>query len=133
MTTTLGIIAGGGELPVRLVEYCEKHHRPYFILSFEGNPTLLTPHATVRFGAIGEALKTLRDAGVGELVMAGPMRRPPLLGRGGLPAGRRINRGLQAGQARRPRLAVLAAGGGPQPSRAGRWRAGGQSGRPPAR
>lgn len=80
-TGVLGIIAGGGELPVRLVEACKQHSRPYFILAFEGaevSPTI-TPHACVRFGAIGEALEILRAAGVRELVLAGSMRRPSLL------------------------------------------------------
>lgn len=36
------------------------------------------PHAVVRLGAVGEALKHLRDAGVQEIVMAGGIKRPSL-------------------------------------------------------
>lgn len=78
----LGILAGGGELPLRLVEACQMQGRPYFILGFEGAviPAVLEnqPHAVVRLGAIGEALSILRNAGVKELVMAGRLKRPNL-------------------------------------------------------
>ncbi len=76
----LGILAGGGELPVLLVDACKAEDRPYFILGIEGavDSALLDgePHARIRIGAIGEALKLLRDEGVEQLVMGGRMKRP---------------------------------------------------------
>jgi DUF1009 family protein len=79
---TLGILAGGGELPARLIEACRNQGRDYFILGFDGSVDAATldgqPHARVRLGAIGEALVHLREAGVQELVMAGRMKRPSL-------------------------------------------------------
>lgn len=79
---TLGILAGGGDLPRQLVEACKQQGRPYFILGFDGaaDADLLEgePHARVRIGAIGESLHHLREAGVQELVMAGRMKRPSL-------------------------------------------------------
>lgn len=79
---TLGILAGGGELPARLIEACQSQGRGYFILGFEGavDAELLEgqPHARVRLGAIGEALVHLHEAGVKELVMAGRLKRPSL-------------------------------------------------------
>lgn len=79
---TLGILAGGGELPVRLVEACKHQGRSYFILGFEGavDAELLEgePHARVRIGAIGESLHHLHEAGVKELVLAGRLKRPSL-------------------------------------------------------
>ncbi|MCH2546339.1 MAG: UDP-2,3-diacylglucosamine diphosphatase LpxI [Alphaproteobacteria bacterium] len=79
---TLGILAGGGELPARLIDACKSQNRPYFILGFEGavDPELLDnqPHARVRLGAIGESLHHLHQAGVKELVMAGRLKRPSL-------------------------------------------------------
>lgn len=79
---TLGILAGGGELPAKLVEACKHQGRPYFILGFEGavDAELLEgePHARVRIGAIGESLHHLHEAGVKELVMAGKLKRPSL-------------------------------------------------------
>lgn len=79
---TLGIIAGGGELPVRLLRACRESGRPIFVLAFEEatDPELLrnVPHAVVRMGAVGEALSYLRSANVKEIVMAGNMRRPSI-------------------------------------------------------
>lgn len=78
--TRLGILAGGGQLPVRVVEACRATGRDFFVLAFEGQtePATVvgTPHAWVRLGAVGEALKRLHEAGVGEVVMAGPVQRP---------------------------------------------------------
>lgn len=82
MQPKLGIIAGGGDLPRRIIAACEASERPYFVLALEGQtpPETVTdaPHAWVRLGAAGKALKILRDAEVEELVLAGPVRRPSL-------------------------------------------------------
>lgn len=79
---TLGILAGGGDLPQRLIDACREQGRPYFILGFEGavDSTILEdqPHARVRIGAIGESLHHLHEAGVKELVMAGHVKRPSI-------------------------------------------------------
>lgn len=52
------------------------------MIAFEGqaDPDVIgdTPHAWVRLGAAGEALDHLHHAGVSEIVMAGPVRRPTL-------------------------------------------------------
>jgi len=82
MVVKLGILAGGGPLPGYLVEACRASQRPVFVVAFEGqaDPDVIadTPHAWVRLGAAGQALDLLRDQGVGEIVMAGPVRRPTL-------------------------------------------------------
>ncbi|MCW5699649.1 MAG: UDP-2,3-diacylglucosamine diphosphatase LpxI [Rhodospirillales bacterium] len=82
MQPKLGIIAGGGDLPVRIIEACRRSGRPHFVLAFEGQTPLETvegaPHAWVRLGAGGKALKILKKEDVKELVLAGPVRRPSL-------------------------------------------------------
>lgn len=82
MTDRLGILAGGGDLPGRLIEACRAAGREVFVLAFEGHtePAALAgvDHAWSRLGAMGAAIQTLRQAGVGDLVMAGPIRRPSL-------------------------------------------------------
>jgi len=82
MTSKLGILAGGGEIPGRLVDACRAAGREVFVLAFEGHtePGALTgvDHAWSRLGAMGAALQALRRAGVGDLVLAGPIRRPSL-------------------------------------------------------
>jgi UDP-2,3-diacylglucosamine hydrolase len=78
--TRLGVLAGGGQLPVRVIDACRASGRDVFVLAFEGHtdPATVdgTAHAWVRLGAVGEALRRLHDAGVSEVVMAGPVRRP---------------------------------------------------------
>ena len=82
MAGKLGILAGSGELPLRLIEACRAQGRPYFVLGFAGfcDPASLSgePHDFIRLGAGGEGLKILRANGVEELVMAGGVRRPSL-------------------------------------------------------
>ncbi len=79
----LGIIAGGGGLPQKLVAACRRDHKSYFVLAFKGQTDPLTvkdsPHAWTKLGATNEAIKILKDNGVDTLVMGGAMRRPSLL------------------------------------------------------
>ncbi|MDE2229346.1 MAG: lipid-A-disaccharide synthase [Alphaproteobacteria bacterium] len=76
----LGILAGSGALPGRLIEACAKAGRPVFVLAFTGaaDPAVVdrVPHAWIRLGQAGTGLKMLRDRGVRELVMAGGVQRP---------------------------------------------------------
>ncbi|MDE2512477.1 MAG: UDP-2,3-diacylglucosamine diphosphatase LpxI, partial [Alphaproteobacteria bacterium] len=79
----LGILAGSGALPGRLIEACAKARRPVFVLAFIGaaDPAIVekVPHAWIRLGQAGSGLAILRARGVRELVMAGGVRRPSLL------------------------------------------------------
>jgi DUF1009 family protein len=78
----LGIIAGGGRLPIQLVEACKASHRPYFVLALEGITDAETfqdsPHAIVRLAAVGAALEKLHEANVSDVVIAGRVQRPSL-------------------------------------------------------
>lgn len=82
MAGKLGILAGSGELPLRLIEACRAEGRPYFVLGFAGScdPASLEgqPHQFIRLGAGGSGLKVLRENGVEELVLAGGVKRPSL-------------------------------------------------------
>jgi hypothetical protein len=79
---TLGIVAGSGDLPRRLIATCRSAGRPCFLLAFEGQTDRETaegvPHRWTRLGAVQEALDALREAGVVEIVLAGRMKRPSL-------------------------------------------------------
>jgi DUF1009 family protein len=79
----LGILAGGGELPRRLIAACRAQARPCFVVAIEGQaePDTVTdtPHAWAPLGAAGHILDQLRGAGVRDLVLAGKIRRPSLL------------------------------------------------------
>lgn len=82
MPPKLGIVAGGGQLPARIIEACRRTGRDFFVVAIEGQTDPATvadgPHAWVRLGAAGRALDHLKQAGVQELVLAGTIRRPSL-------------------------------------------------------
>jgi UDP-2,3-diacylglucosamine hydrolase len=79
----LGIVAGSGDLPRRLIDAAKAAGRPVFVLGLEGfaEPSLTadTPHGWIRLGAAAKGLRMLREEGVKELVLAGAVRRPSLL------------------------------------------------------
>ena len=79
----LGILAGAGELPLRVIDACRAADRPFFVIAFEGSADPATvaaaPHAWIRLGAAAEGLRILRENGVEELVLAGGVRRPSML------------------------------------------------------
>jgi DUF1009 family protein len=83
MPRSLGIIAGGGELPAKLAAAAAATGRSVFILGLEGfaDPAILAPwpHEFHRIGAAGRILAALRERGCQDLVMIGPVRRPSLL------------------------------------------------------
>lgn len=78
----LGIIAGGGPLPLRIVAACQRQGRPVFVvvLDGQGDPGAYAgvPHAVLRIGAAGAIIGKMQDAGCTDLVMAGWIRRPPI-------------------------------------------------------
>jgi len=80
--TPLGIIAGSGGLPRRVIDSCRAAGREVFVLALEGEADGATvdgvPHAWCRIGAGAKGLDLLRDHGVVELVLAGGVHRPSL-------------------------------------------------------
>src|SRR4051794_14988890 len=78
----LGIVAGGGDLPRRLVAACRAQGRAVFVVALEGQCNAedfaAVPHDRVRLGAFGRAIRLLHEAGVVEVVLAGRVRRPAL-------------------------------------------------------
>lgn len=78
--TTLGIIAGNGNLPRSVIKACEKQGRPYFVVGLKGHadPNLI-PHGKgtyIRVGTVGKIIKTCHKANVKEIVFIGGVRRP---------------------------------------------------------
>ena len=78
----LGIVAGGGVLPRRIAETAAAGGRSVFLVAFEGHTDPATvsgfPHAWLKLGQTGAALRHFRESGCSEVVMAGPMLRPTL-------------------------------------------------------
>lgn len=82
MQPKLGILAGGGLLPVCIVKACLEAGRPFHVITFEGqvNEQLPAgiPCTEIRLGAGGKTLRTLREQHVDEIILVGSMQRPTL-------------------------------------------------------
>ncbi len=82
MKPALGVLAGAGPLPSAVVEAARAQGRPVFVLAFEGHTDPATvagvAHGWVRLGQFADAFRLLREAGVVEICLIGPVRRPSL-------------------------------------------------------
>ncbi len=76
----LGLIAGGGDLPIALAEACTAAGRPLFVLrlrGFAGPPALARfPGADVGMAELGRIFDLLRREGCGAVCLAGQVKRP---------------------------------------------------------
>ena len=76
----LGVLAGGGQLPARVIAACRTQSRPFFVIAFRGftDPATVesVPHQWVALEKVGLILRRLHQEGVDEVVLAGPVRRP---------------------------------------------------------
>jgi len=80
MSGVLGIIAGGGELPIAIAESARAAGRDVFIFALQGmaaeQDVKSFRHAWGSLGEVGKGMKSLRDAGVSEVTLAGKVMRP---------------------------------------------------------
>jgi DUF1009 family protein len=77
----LGLVAGGGALPISLAEHCRRMGRPYFVLRLKGfadAPLAEHESAAVGIAEVGRLIRLARDAGCEALCFAGQVRRPDL-------------------------------------------------------
>jgi DUF1009 family protein len=75
----LGLIAGGGDLPLALARHCLAVGRPVFVLrlaGFAGPDLAAFDGREVALGELGKTIAALREAGCGAVCMAGLVRRP---------------------------------------------------------
>ena len=78
----LGLIAGGGGLPLALADHCRATGRPYFVLRLRGfaDAALAAhPGEVAGIAEIGRILGLVRGAGCEALCFAGLVRRPDFL------------------------------------------------------
>ncbi len=79
----LGIIAGGGSVPERLLHACDKKGQEVFIVGFEGqtDPEILKgrKYMLTRLGAAGQILQTLQSHDISDLVLIGSIKRPSVM------------------------------------------------------
>jgi hypothetical protein len=75
----LGLIAGGGALPLELAEHCRERGRPYFVMRLRGfaEPALgAHPGADAGIAEIGRIARLAKENGCEALCFAGVVRRP---------------------------------------------------------
>jgi DUF1009 family protein len=75
---TLGIIAGGGELPVAIAESVRDSGREVFVLALAGADDALAsfPREDVGIGELGKSFALLKKHDCGEITLAGKVSRP---------------------------------------------------------
>lgn len=82
MTSKLGIVAGGGEFPGLVIAACRAQDRPFHVLALSGHadPAVIgdAPADWIRLGEAGTGFQRLKQVGVEDVVMIGPVRRPTL-------------------------------------------------------
>jgi len=75
----LGLIAGGGSLPVEIAEHCKRSGRPLFVIRLKGFAgDGLAPYAGAEVGLaeLGKCFKALKRAGCEAVCLAGQVSRP---------------------------------------------------------
>src|SRR6266481_6244949 len=75
----LGLIAGGGSLPVEIAEHCQRSGRPLFVIRLKGFAGAgLEPYAGAEVGLaeLGKCFKALKRAGCDAVCLAGNVARP---------------------------------------------------------
>lgn len=80
----LGLLAGSGDLPQKIIQTCLKQDKLIHIIAFHNQtpqnfiqnlPETVT-HDWVHIGAVGKILKLLKQQGVTDIVFAGTVKRP---------------------------------------------------------
>lgn len=78
----IGVVAGGGLLPQKLLAFCEAKGIATFTVGFDGQTDAETlhgrEHVLTRIGAAGQIIAMLRERGCRDLVIIGSVKRPKL-------------------------------------------------------
>lgn len=77
----LGVVAGIGEQPLRLIEHLKKQKRGLVLITLKGisdGDYSDFPHQNFAIGALNSAVEHFKSAGCVEVVFAGYLRRPSL-------------------------------------------------------
>lgn len=76
----LGMIAGGGMMPVEIIRYCNNHDIEIFVMGIEPfakeEELKDAPHDFAKIGEAGKILKAFKNNGVQNVVLAGGIKRP---------------------------------------------------------
>ncbi len=75
----IGLIAGGGDLPERVIAECLSSGRELFVIAIgKTHPPSLAkiPHISLNIASVGRAIKILRKEHIKDIVFAGGIQRP---------------------------------------------------------
>lgn len=76
----LGIIAGGGTLPVALTQACLETNRPFFVIGLKGYAKAADfshlPYTSFPIGKAGQIIKKLHKEDITHVILAGRIERP---------------------------------------------------------
>jgi DUF1009 family protein len=75
----LGLIAGGGTLPITLARHCQATRRPFFVIrlrSFSSPDLSGFPGADVGLAELGKAIRLMHEANCESVCLAGRVARP---------------------------------------------------------
>lgn len=78
----IGILAGGGSLPLEIADSVAARNVPVFLVGLDGEvDRSFAPrrHVILKWGEIGRIIATLRAEGITDLVIVGFVRRPDVL------------------------------------------------------
>ena len=82
MQPKLGIIAGGGVLPQRVIDICQGSGRAYYVIAINEHTVASVvdgcPHSWFNLSRVGTVIKTLKNENVREVLMIGDIRSPSL-------------------------------------------------------
>ena len=79
MQGRLGLIAGGGDLPLQIARHCVETGRPLFVVRLRGfaDPSMEAfPGEVVGLAEVGRCIRVLKQAGCGSVCLAGNVARP---------------------------------------------------------
>lgn len=82
MPPRIGIVAGAGDIPDRVIAACREAGRDPFVIGLtdQADPASFSrsPDAWIRLGEAGKGVELLKSAGAEEVVLVGGVDRPPL-------------------------------------------------------
>ncbi len=82
LPSRIGVIAGGGVLPQKLLAFCDSKKIETFTIGFDGQTDDATlagrDHVRTRIGAAGQIITLLQERGCKDLVIIGSVKRPKL-------------------------------------------------------
>ena len=79
---TLGMIAGGGMMPMEIIKYCNQNEQDIFVVGLESfakeDELKDAPHIFAKIGEVGKMIKAFNQNNVYDIVLAGGIKRPAL-------------------------------------------------------